>query len=176
MNSATSLPRFQFPDEITHSDHAVTVRLSSPELDTMDDGDATVPAHLADFVLELPDTVIRQVSAFRPLVSGDVAWPTPPAPWTFDPMATSETETPWFRSRMNLLSIVASFILGTAMVVVGSMGTAPEVESNPVGIAVRTPKTLDKSIRLGDRIGGFSPRLDAATVSVDSLTRSHRRF
>ncbi len=155
-------------------DRAVTLRLSSAQLDALDDdGDATAPAQ---FVLELPDTIVRQVSALRPLSIGDDPWPMPPSPWLHESSAPAPR--PRWGEGTNLLTVVASFILGTALVVAGtsSVSTEPETESAPVGIAVHSPKTLDRSIRTRDRVGGFSPRADGATVSVDSLARSRRRF
>ncbi len=175
-----ALPRYHLSEEeSSFSDLAITRRLSSPELDarparTDDDGDTTVPA---SFVLELSDTIVRQVSALRPLtITSDVAWPLPPAPW---PLEIDETRAPRERGEgMNLLSIAASFVLGTAMVIAGMTGTpSPDSEHiTPIGIAVHTPKTLDRSVRTGNHVGGFSPRLDGATVSVETLARPRRRY
>jgi len=155
-----SLPRFRLPDD--ESSDTLTVRLSSPELDALP----------RQFVLELPESFALLLTAphtpFAPRL--DDREPAPPPPW-----ATQATKVRGLE-RHNFLSVLASAIVGCAVVVAGvaAPSGAPE-SSDPVGIAVRAPKTLDKSVRTRDRIAGVSLPMNAVTVSVDSLARSRRR-
>jgi hypothetical protein len=135
-------------------------------------------------VLQRPRAIALQLAAPQPLfapgfVRREAAPSAPPPPWTV-PGRDPAPSTGSLREGSNLLVVLASVLLGGAMAMAGVAGVSPEVGSGePVGIALHTPKTLDRAIRTRDRIGGFSPRLDAVTVSIDSLARSRhqrRRF
>jgi hypothetical protein len=122
-------------------------------------GDDTRPV---GFVLKLPPTFTI---------------PTPPAPFAPPPVPWAMDSTPEPRpARTKLLVVLASAILGSAVAVAGLAAPAGDPDrTEPVGIAVRAPKTLDKSVRSRDRIGGVSLPTNAVTVSIDSMARPRRR-
>ena len=131
----------------------------------------------------------------------------PPPPWTIDanPLAEFEfpTQTPVmsgpyqalssgprltnfsatevFRRRSHGMKLVVASVTFAAavMAVAGVARVAPSLGSDgPVGIAMHTPKSLDRSVRTRDRIVGFSSRTaDTVTVSIDDLAPAvhHRR-
>jgi len=156
-----SLPRYRLPDDES----------SSPEIETWGDDDATAPAQ---FVLKLPESMIRHVTALQSPKFGEAAPSTPPSAWMVQPMDTAPSPPRSWREGMTFVSIVASIILGSAMVVGGMTGGTAIHESGPVGVALHAPKTLDKTIRTRDRVSGYSPRVNGTTVSIDSLARSRR--
>lgn len=160
--AVASLPRYRLPDDES----------SSPELEAWGDDDATAPAQ---FVLKLPESMIRHVTALHPPKFGEAAPSTPPSAWMVQPMDAPPSPPKSWREGTSFVSVVASIILGSAMVVGGMTGVTSAPESGPVGIALHAPKTLDKTIRTRDRVSGYSPRVNGATVSIDSLSRSRRR-
>ncbi len=172
-NAVVALPRFAFPD-----DESVTVRFSSPEIDvrSLSSDDDTRRAVLATpraFVLELPESIKEQLAASQaPFEPPRATAPSAPPPaWT-----TGAFPAPTREGR-NLLVVLAAVLFGGVLAVTGVAGISPESNggSNPVGFAVHGPKALERTVRTRDRIAGYSPRVDAVTVSVDSLRRSRRR-
>ncbi len=171
-----NLPRFGLPeDDRWYGDDAPTARLSGLDLD------AIAPRQ---FVLALPESIAQQLAAAQPRF--EAAPSTPSTPWTVDTMGTEQTRrfrladpgaTGLFaRAGMSLLFVLAAAILFGTLTAAGVTEIAHGAGSSaPVGIALHTPKTLDKSVRSRDRIAGMSLRLDAVTVSVDSLARARRR-
>ena len=171
-----NLPRFGFPDDSSYGDEAVTTRLSGPDLD------ALAPRQ---FVLALPESMVQKLAASEPRFEG--APSAPPPPWSLDVTGVTPTRRlrlaefrvreAFGRAGVSLLFVLASAVLGGTLAAAGATELAHGVGSTePVGIAMHTPKTLHKSVRSRDHIAGSSPQLDAAvTISIDSLARSRRR-
>jgi len=171
-----NLPRFGMPDDGSYGDDAVTTRLSGPDLDALSP---------RQFVLALPESMVRRLAASEPRF--EAAPSAPPPPWTMDVTGATPTRRlrlaefrvseAFGRAGVSLLFVLASAVLGGTLAAAGATELAHGVGSTePVGIAMHTPKTLHESHRSRAHIAGSSPQLDAAvTVSIDSLARSRRR-
>ncbi len=131
----------------------------------------------------------------------------PPPPWTIDanplaefdfptqapvmsgpfpavssgPRLTNFSATEVLRRRSHGMKLVVASVTFAAavMAVAGVAKVSPSLASDgPVGIAMHTPKSLDRSVRTRDRIVGVSSRTpDAVTMSIDDLAPAapHRR-
>ena len=192
-----NLPRFGLPeDDRWYGDDAPTARLSGLDLDVAWSGEDTSTTLVSreaprvaamrprQFVLALPESMVQQLAASQPRF--EAAPSTPSQPWTVDAMGMEPTRrfrladlrAPGVlgRAGMNLLLVLAAAVLVGTLTAAGATELAHGVgDTAPVGIALHAPKTLHKNVRARERIAGASLRLDAVTVSVDSLARARRR-
>jgi hypothetical protein len=128
-----------------------------------------------------PSTVPWTIDA-NPL--DEFEFPTPPqmsGPYGAVRRITTYSATQVFRRRNNNVKVVAAsvgFAL-SVMVVAGIARVAPSNGEGPVGIAMRAPKKLDKTVRGRVLAYGTAARIDdGVTISVDALPsrplRRHR--
>jgi hypothetical protein len=158
----TALPQFPLVDD----------EEGTCELFEVNEDDWTAPAPpparppVRQFVLELPPWMVRQLEA-QPRIQIQ----TPPA-WAVDANAAVPPPEPE-RSKPRL--VWTSAAVGCALLVIGLVAGTLAVSGSdaPIGVARRAPKALAQSIRAHDRITGTKAKV--ATVSIDSLARSHHR-
>lgn len=141
--------------------------------------DATAPAQ---FVLKLPKSFARRLA---PVSQSQPPRPPPPRPPTaftpFTPSAPWTVESPdpidapkparVKSERAGHIALLASVLAG--VLVIASVAAGATFGSGPVGIAHPAPKSLVKHVRSSDVHAGFAPRVQAATVSIESLARPH---
>ncbi len=151
---------------------------------------------LADDVLEVADQPIpdERPSTVPPPWTMDAnpmdefEFPSPPhfsAPYAAISRITTFSATQVFRRRSaNLKVVIASVACAASvMIVAGIARFAPPsgaASEGPIGIAMHTPKKLDKTVRTRTLAYGSAPHVnEAVSVSIDSLplrsSRAHRR-
>lgn len=138
--------------------------------------DATAPAQ---FVLKLPKSFARRLAPPPPSPPPIAFTPftpfTPSTPWTVEsPDPIDEPKPERVKSeRAGHIALLASVFAG--IVVIASVAAGATFGSGPVGIAHPAPKSLVKDVRSSDLRTGFAPRVQAATVSIESLAHPRHR-
>lgn len=132
--------------------------------------DATAPAQ---FVLKLPQSFARRLAQPQPPPVAFTPF-TPSAPWTVESAESIEEPKPQRAKseRAGHIALLASVLAG--ILVIASVAAGATFGSGPVGIAHPAPKSLVKHVRSPDRRTGFAPRVEAATVSIESLAHPRR--